>query len=204
MQPFTTHTGRVAVLPRSNVDTDQIVPKQFLKRVERTGFGEALFYDWRFRPDGAPDPAFELNRPDARGATILIAGENFGCGSSREHAPWALLDYGFRAVIAPSFADIFFGNCCRSGLLPVRLPASVLAALHGNRRTDVNRDGPLTLTVDLVRCAVQGPEGFLAHFEIDDYRRQLLLEGLDEVALTLRREARIAQFESGLYREDSV
>ena len=198
MQPFTTHTGRVAVLPRSNVDTDQIVPKQFLKRIERTGFGEALFFDWRYRSDGTPDPDFELNRPEVRGATILIAGENFGCGSSREHAPWALLDYGFRVVIAPSFADIFFDNCCRTGLLPVRLPAGVLYALQGNRRSDVKRLGPLTLTVDLVRCAVAGPDGFLAHFEMDEYRRQLLLEGLDEIALTLRQEARIAAFESRL------
>ncbi|HEY8104722.1 MAG TPA: 3-isopropylmalate dehydratase small subunit, partial [Gemmatimonadales bacterium] len=121
MKPFTAHTGRVAALRRVNVDTDQIIPKQFLKRVERIGFGEFLFFDWRFRPDGALDPTFELNLPAARGASILVAGSNFGCGSSREHAPWALGEYGFRAVVAPSFADIFYNNCCQNGLLPVRL-----------------------------------------------------------------------------------
>jgi 3-isopropylmalate/(R)-2-methylmalate dehydratase small subunit len=115
MERFIVHTGGVAALDRANVDTDQIIPKQFLKRIERTGFGPSLFFDWRYRPDGSPDPTFELNRPAARGATILVAGENFGCGSSREHAPWALADYGFRAIIAPSFADIFHGNCCQNG-----------------------------------------------------------------------------------------
>lgn len=197
MQPFTTHTGRVAILPRSNVDTDQIVPKQFLKRVERTGFAEALFFDWRYRPDGTPDPAFELNRPEALGATILLTGENFGCGSSREHAPWALQDYGFRAIIAPSFADIFYDNCCRVGLLPVRLPPDVVAALGTSLP-------PLTLTVDLLHCIVSGPQGLLTHFEMDAYRRELLLEGLDEIVLTLRHEARIAEFERRLPLERVV
>src|SRR5688500_7583742 len=121
MQPFIAHTGRVAALPRSNVDTDQIVPKQFLKRIERSGFGAFLFHDWRFSADGSPNPEFELNEPAARGATILLAGANFGCGSSREHAPWALADFGFRTIVAPSFADIFYGNCCQNGLLPVTL-----------------------------------------------------------------------------------
>src|SRR5438034_3216371 len=121
MEPFVRHTGRLAALARANVDTDQIIPKQFLKRVERTGFGPALFHDWRFRPDGSANPDFELNHPGARGASILLAGENFGCGSSREHAVWALREYGFRAILAPSFADIFFANCCQSGLVPVRL-----------------------------------------------------------------------------------
>ena len=121
MEPFTTHEGTVAALDRANVDTDQIIPKQFLKRIERTGFGQFLFFDWRFLPDGSADPGFELNRPEAAGATILLARRNFGCGSSREHAPWALADYGFRAVIAPTFADIFFNNCLQNGMLPVRL-----------------------------------------------------------------------------------
>ena len=121
MERFIVHTGRVAALPRANVDTDQIIPKQFLKRIERTGFGPSLFFDWRYRSDGSPDPTFELNRPAAREATILLAGENFGCGSSREHAPWALADHGFRAIIAPSFADIFHGNCCQNGLVPVTI-----------------------------------------------------------------------------------
>src|SRR5918996_5218721 len=134
MHPFIVHTGRVAALPRANVDTDQIIPKQFLKRVERTGFGPALFFDWRYRADGSPDPAFELNRPAARGASILLAGENFGCGSSREHAPWALADYGFRAIIAPSFADIFYANCCQNGLLPVALTDGEVATLFQRAR----------------------------------------------------------------------
>src|SRR6266511_4823465 len=129
MQPFTVHTGRAVSLPRANVDTDQIIPKQFLKRIERTGFGASLFYDWRYLADGSPDPRFERNRPAAAGATILIAGPNFGCGSSREHAPWALADYGFRAIIAPSFADIFANNCMKNGLLPVVLADAEVAEL---------------------------------------------------------------------------
>src|SRR5205807_7108262 len=129
MEPFVRHTGRLAALARDNVDTDQIIPKQFLKRVERTGFGPALFHDWRFRPDGSANPDFELNHPGARGASILLAGENFGCGSSREHAVWALREYGFRAILAPSFADIFFANCCQNGLVPVRLLPQEVAEL---------------------------------------------------------------------------
>jgi 3-isopropylmalate/(R)-2-methylmalate dehydratase small subunit len=184
MQPFRTHSGRAAVLPRANVDTDQIIPKQFLKRIERSGFGQFLFHDWR------QEPGFELNRPDARGATILVAGENFGCGSSREHAPWALGDYGFRAIIAPSFADIFFGNCCQNGLLPV-----VLAADEVDRLLQRGAAGPLDLTVDLERCEVTGPEGFRAPFTIDAYRRSMLLEGLDEIGRTLKLEPQIAAYE---------
>ena len=134
MQPFSVHTGRAVSLPRANVDTDQIIPKQFLKRIERTGFGPSLFFDWRYLPDGSPNPEFELNRPEAAGATILIAGANFGCGSSREHAPWALAEYGFRAIIAPSFADIFFGNCCQNGLLPVVLPEAQVQELLARAR----------------------------------------------------------------------
>src|SRR5262249_23826258 len=129
MQPFSSHTGRVAALPRANVDTDQIIPKQFLRRIERTGFGPSLFFDWRYLADGTPNPAFELNAPEAAGATILLAGANFGCGSSREHAPWALADYGFRCIIATSFADIFYGNCCQNGLLPITLPESQISEL---------------------------------------------------------------------------
>jgi 3-isopropylmalate/(R)-2-methylmalate dehydratase small subunit len=129
MEPFRVHTGRVAALPRANVDTDQIIPKQFLKRIERTGFGVSLFHDWRYRGDGTPDPAFELNRPECAGASVLLTGANFGCGSSREHAPWALAEYGFRAIVAPSFADIFYGNCCQNGLLPVTLDEDTVAEL---------------------------------------------------------------------------
>ena len=174
MQPFRSHTGRAAVLPRANVDTDQIVPKQFLKRIERSGFGRFLFHDWR------QQPGFELNRPEARGASILVAGENFGCGSSREHAPWALADYGFRAILAPSFADIFHGNCCQNGLLPV-----VLAPAEVARLFELGAQGPLELTVDLERNEVTGPDGFLASFAMDPYRRAMLREGLDESGRTL-------------------
>jgi 3-isopropylmalate/(R)-2-methylmalate dehydratase small subunit len=192
MQPFVSHAGRVAVLPRANVDTDQIIPKQFLKRIERTGFGPCLFYDWRYLSDGTPNPEFELNRPAATGASILLTGENFGCGSSREHAPWALADYGFRVIVAPSFADIFFGNCCQNGLLPVALPESAVTELF--RRADQTTRG-YELTVDLAGQRVFDRSGFDVEFEIDPYRRQMLLEGLDEIGRTLLHEVRIAAFE---------
>ncbi|HEY7613530.1 MAG TPA: 3-isopropylmalate dehydratase small subunit [Gemmatimonadales bacterium] len=192
MEPFIVHTGRVAALPRANVDTDQIIPKQFLKRIERTGFGPALFFDWRYLPDGSPDPGFELNAPKAAGATLLLAGENFGCGSSREHAPWALAQYGFRAVLAPSFADIFHGNCCQNGLLPVTLPASAVEELF--RRYERSPDG-YELTVDLLTTTVRDARGFESAFEIAAYRREMLLQGLDEIGRTLRHEAAIATFE---------
>ncbi|HTC22833.1 MAG TPA: 3-isopropylmalate dehydratase small subunit [Gemmatimonadales bacterium] len=192
MKPFTVHTGRVAALPRVNVDTDQIIPKQFLKRVERTGFGEFLFFDWRYRPDGSLDPAFELNRPAAAGASILLAGSNFGCGSSREHAPWALGEFGFRAIIAPSFADIFYNNCCQNGLLPVRLAEAEVAELF--RRADAAAGG-YEVTVDLERRSVTDRAGFAAGFELDSYRCEMLLRGLDEIGRTLLQESRIAAFE---------
>jgi 3-isopropylmalate/(R)-2-methylmalate dehydratase small subunit len=192
MEPFRRHTGRVAALPRANVDTDQIIPKQFLKRIERTGFGASLFYDWRYLADGAPDPAFELNRPEAAGASILLAGANFGCGSSREHAPWALAEYGFRALVAPSFADIFYGNCCQNGLLPVALPDAVVAELF--HRAAGSREG-YALTVDLERTEVRDAAGFSAPFAVAPYRRAMLLEGLDEIGRTLKQEPRIAAFE---------
>jgi len=191
MQPFTVHTGVAAALPRVNVDTDQIIPKQFLKRIERTGFGKHLFHDWRYLPDGSPDPDFELNTPQARGATILVAGPNFGCGSSREHAPWALGDYGIRAIIAPSLADIFYNNCCQNGLLAVRLEDAAVRALFAL----AERAEPFELTVDLRVMRVTGPDGFRATFDMDPYRRQMLLEGLDEIGQTLRQELRIAAYE---------
>lgn len=192
MQPFIVHTGRVAALHRANVDTDQIIPKQFLKRIERTGFGPSLFFDWRYRADGSPDPDFELNRPEAQGASILLAGENFGCGSSREHAPWALADYGFRAIIAPAFADIFHGNCCQNGLLPVTLPEKAVRELV--RRYEAAADG-YELTVDLMTTTVRDARGFEAAFEIAAYRRDMLLQGLDEIGRTLRYEPAIEAFE---------
>ena len=194
MRPFTTHTGRVAALPRVNVDTDQIIPKQFLKRIERTGFGAYLFYDWRFRSDGSLDPEFELNRSKAEGASILVAGDNFGCGSSREHAPWALAEYGFRALIAPSFADIFYNNCCLTGLLPVRLSASDVTELF--RRSDAAAKS-YEVTVDLERQQVTDASGFQAGFDMDGYRREMLLHGLDEIGRTLLDEPLIAAFERG-------
>src|SRR3954452_13741443 len=189
MQPFQSHTGRVAALPRANVDTDQIIPKQFLKRIERTGFGPCLFFDWRYLADGSPNPAFELNRPAAAGASILLAGANFGCGSSREHAPWALAEYGFRVIISSSFADIFYGNCCQNGLLPVCLPQFHIDELF--RRAEV----PCQLEVDLRRQIVSDDSGFQATFEIAPYRREMLLLGLDEIGSTLLQEERIATYE---------
>lgn len=192
MQPFKTHFGRVAALPRANVDTDQIIPKQFLKRIERTGFGSSLFFDWRYRADGSPNPDFELNRPAAAGASVLVTGPNFGCGSSREHAPWALHDYGIRALIAPSFADIFFGNCCQNGLLPVVLQEVEVAEL--NRRVQASSGG-YDLTVDLVEGRVSDAAGFAAGFEMDPYRREMLLRGLDEIGRTLELEDQIGAFE---------
>jgi 3-isopropylmalate/(R)-2-methylmalate dehydratase small subunit len=191
MQPFMKHTGLAVPLDRPNVDTDQIIPKQFLKRVERTGFGEFLFYDWRFRADGQTDSSFPLNELRYVGASVLIAGKNFGCGSSREHAPWSLADYGFRAIIAPSFADIFANNCLKNGLLPVVLSDAQVAEL-------MRRAGEIKgyqVTVDLVDKTVSDDEGFAATFEIGDFQRYCLLEGLDDIGLTMKHEAEIASYE---------
>jgi 3-isopropylmalate/(R)-2-methylmalate dehydratase small subunit len=191
MQAFQVHTGKVAPLDRANVDTDQIIPKQFLKRIERSGYGQFLFYDWRYLPDGKLNPEFVLNQPHYAGASILLAGKNFGCGSSREHAPWALLDYGFRAVIAPSFADIFANNCIKNGLLPVTLNDSKVAELLGKTaRAEIYH-----LTVDLVEREVRDDSGFRARFEIDDFKRKFLLEGLDDIGLTLKHESSITEYE---------
>ena len=190
MEPFTVHRGRVATLRRANVDTDQIVPKQFLKRIERSGFGPFLFYDWRFDAEGREREEFELNRPAARGASILLTGANFGCGSSREHAPWALADYGFRVIIAPSFADIFYGNCCQNGLLPL-----TLTEVETNELFSRSATGSYELTVDLERQTVIDEADFVARFEMDSYRREMLLQGLDEVGRTLLSEARITDYE---------
>jgi 3-isopropylmalate/(R)-2-methylmalate dehydratase small subunit len=185
MEPFTTHTGRAVPLDRSDVDTDQIIPAQHLKRIERTGFGPFLFDEWR------KDPSFVMNDPRYAGATILLAGPNFGSGSSREHAVWAIEDAGFRAVIAPSFADIFRNNCCKVGLLPVELPAESVRALM-----DAVLDEPSTeITVDLEQLRVSAPS-VQESFAFDDFRRWCLLEGMDDVALTLRHADRIAAFEA--------
>ena len=192
MIPFRIHTGIVAPLDRPNVDTDQIIPKQFLKRIERTGFGEFLFYDWRYNAKGEPEASFVLNGDAYHGATILVAGKNFGCGSSREHAPWALLDYGFRAIIAPSFADIFANNCMKNGIVPVELSESEVEELF--RRTS---DGQgYQVTVDLDRRVVEDDQGFSASFVIDDFNRHCLMEGLDDIALTQQYEPQIAAYEA--------
>ena len=191
MTPFRIHTGLVAPLDRPNVDTDQIIPKQFLKRVERTGFGEFLFYDWRFLAEGEPDPSFPLNEPRYQGASILVAGKNFGCGSSREHAPWALADYGFRAIIAPSFADIFANNCMKNGLLPVVLSDSQVSELMRLAK----EIGGYEATVDLEKKMVTDMQGFSAAFEIGEFQRFCLLEGLDDIGLTLKSESDIAAYE---------
>ena len=192
LTPFVRHTGKCAALPRANVDTDQIIPKQFLKRVERTGFGPALFYDWRFLPDGSPNPEFELNRPEAAEATILIAGANFGCGSSREHAVWALAEYGFRAVVAPSFADIFTANCFQNGVAPVRLSGDGIDEVL--RRCRAGR-GAYRLTIDVEAQQVTDDAGLRAPFALEPYRREMLLHGLDEIGRSLLEEPRIAAFE---------
>jgi 3-isopropylmalate/(R)-2-methylmalate dehydratase small subunit len=192
MLPFKIHTGLVAPLDRPNVDTDQIIPKQFLKRVARTGFGEFLFYDWRYKDDGRPEESFVLNEPKYEGASVLVAGRNFGCGSSREHAPWALLEYGFRAIVAPSFADIFANNCTKNGVLPVTLHDEEVAELI--RRAEA-REG-YELTVDLEARVVRDESGFRASFSIDEFRRYCLLEGLDDIGLTLRHEPSISEYES--------
>ena len=196
MEPFTTHSGVLAALDRANVDTDQIIPKQFLKRIERTGFGQFLFFDWRFLPDGSLDPGFELNRPEARGATILLARRNFGCGSSREHAPWALADYGFRAVIAPTFADIFFNNCFQNGMLPIRLTEAEVDELFKRAAAAAAAGQGYRLHVDLREGKVHDDAGFAASFTVDPFRRQCLLEGLDDIGLSLRHTDAIAAWEA--------
>ena len=183
--------GIVAALDRADVDTDQIIPKQFLKRIERTGYGPFLFNDWRFNPDGTEKPDFELNAPALKGAKILVAGRNFGCGSSREHAAWALHDYGFRAVISSSFADIFFGNCFQTGIVPVQLPEEQVRELIARAQK-----APYRATVDLESMTVKGQDGFSAPFQLDPFRRRCLMEGLDDIGLTLQHQDDIARFET--------
>jgi 3-isopropylmalate/(R)-2-methylmalate dehydratase small subunit len=192
MNPFGKHSGLVALLDRANVDTDQIIPKQFLKRIERTGFGEFLFYDWRYLPSGDLNDSFELNQARYRGASILVTGKNFGCGSSREHAPWALADFGFRAIIATSFADIFANNCQKNGLLPVVLSETEVAEL-ARRAQEIDN---YQITVNLEEREVTDSLGFAAAFAIDEFQRQCLLQGLDDIDLTLQDEAAISAYES--------
>src|SRR2546421_1605506 len=192
MQPFRVHQGLIAPLDRANVDTDQIIPKQFLKRIERTGFGEFLFFDWRRKSGGEQDPSFVLNQPRYKGASILVAGKNFGCGSSREHAVWALADFGFRAVISSSFADIFANNSTKNGFLAVQLREDDVAHLM-QRAQDID---DYQLTIDLEQCEVRDDQGFQANFPMEDFIRHCLLNGLDDIGLTLRHESEIAAYES--------
>jgi len=193
MKPFETLTGTAAVLNRLNVDTDQIIPKQFLKRIERNGFEDVLFYDWRFKDDGTEDPAFALNQPRYRDAAILVAGDNFGCGSSREHAVWALENYGFKVILSSSFADIFFNNCFRNGVLPIVLEAGLIQALMN----EIEATPEYQLVADLEKQELRKPDGTVVPFEVDAFRRKCLLEGLDDVALTLQHEKQITAYETG-------
>jgi 3-isopropylmalate/(R)-2-methylmalate dehydratase small subunit len=192
MQPFRTHRGGVAPLLRRDVDTDQIVPKQFLKRLERTGFGQFLFNDWRTGPNGSTNTEFVLNQPRYAGATILVAGPNFGCGSSREHAAWALHDFGFAAVIAPSFADIFSANAIANGLLPLALPEEIVATI-AQRAEAIDA---YQLAIDLEHCRVTDAHGLAHTFEFEASARQRLLEGLDDIGLILKYEKDISQYEA--------
>jgi 3-isopropylmalate/(R)-2-methylmalate dehydratase small subunit len=192
MTPFTKHTGLVAAMDRANVDTDQIIPKQFLKRIERTGFGQFLFFDWRFNDDGTPNPQFELNQPRFAGASILVARRNFGSGSSREHAPWALDDYGFRVVLAPSFADIFYNNCFKNGMLPIKLDDAAIEDLFQR----VAKHEGYQVTVDLEKQTITDDHGLSLPFEVDPFRRHCLLNGLDDIGMTLEFEPQIAAFEA--------
>ena len=192
MKPFRVHRGLVAPLDRVGVDTDQIIPKQFLKRIERTGFGQFVFYDWRFATDGKKNPDFILHQPRYVGASILVAGKNFGCGSSREHAVWALADFGFRAVIASSFADIFANNSAKNGFLAVQLCEDEVASLMA-RAKEIEH---YQLTIDLEQCAVHDDRDFRATFEVDEFVRHCLLNGLDDIGLTLQHEAEIAAYEA--------
>ena len=199
MQPFQTLTATAAKLDQVNVDTDQIIPKQFLKKIERTGFGIHLFHDWRFLDDAGQktNPDFILNQSRYQGAQILVAGDNFGCGSSREHAPWALLDYGFRSIIAPSFADIFYNNCAKNGILLVALPEASVKQLF----TEIEENVGCELTVDLPNQKVQSPKGLEFSFEIDPFVKHRLLNGLDDIGWTLQYQSEIESFESNYQKQ---
>jgi 3-isopropylmalate/(R)-2-methylmalate dehydratase small subunit len=192
MEKFTTLTGVAAPLPMINVDTDAIIPKQFLKTIQRTGLGKSLFYELRYDEQGKENPDFVLNKPAYRKAQILVAGENFGCGSSREHAPWALLDFGIRCVISSSFADIFYNNCFQNGILPIKLPQEDVDKLMD----DANRGANATITVDLESQEIHGPDGGTIKFEMDPFRKRCLLEGLDNIGLTLESEKAIGEYEA--------
>ena len=191
MDKFTTLTGVAAPLPMINIDTDMIIPKQYLKTIQRTGLGKALFSELRYDDQGNERDDFVLNKPAFRKAQILVCGDNFGCGSSREHAPWALLDYGIRCVISTSFADIFYNNCFQNGILPIKLPKAEVEKLLD----DASRGSNATLTIDLEKQEVRGPDGGVITFELDSFRKHCLLNGLDDIGLTLSKEAKISSFE---------
>lgn len=191
MKPYQKHTSVVALMNRNNVDTDQIIPKQFLKKVERTGFGQHLFHDWRFNADGSDNPEFELNQPEVQGAKILLAGDNFGCGSSREHAPWAIEDFGFNTIISTSYADIFYNNCFKNGILPV----IVDEATWNKLRDEVEANPGVSFAVDLEAQTVTTPAGTTVNFDLDPVRKNNLLLGLDDIAVSLQHEAHITAFE---------
>ena len=197
MEPLKQVTGVVAPLDRMNVDTDQIIPKQFLKRIERTGFGEFLFFDWRYNEDGTLNPEFELNKEHLKGANILLAGQNFGSGSSREHAPWALREYGFQVIIAPSFADIFYNNCFKNAILPIVLREDLVKDLFAR----VNSKKGYRLEVDLESQSIEGEDGWKATFDIDPFKKKTLLEGLDDITLTLKNEDKITVYETAAAKE---
>lgn len=190
MEPFITHQGKVAGMDRNNVDTDQIIPKQFLKSIERTGFGKYAFFDWRFEADGSPNPDFELNRKENEGATILVVNENFGCGSSREHAPWALQDFGFKSILAPSFADIFYNNCLKNGILPIVLEKSVIEYLLKEASS-----ADYQCTISLEEQTIIDSKGFKTEFTIDSYWKEMLINGWDEIDKTLSYEQQIKEYE---------
>lgn len=192
MKPFLNHSGVVAAMDRANVDTDQIIPKQFLKRIERSGFGQYLFFDWRFQEDGSPNPSFELNLDRNKNASVLLARRNFGSGSSREHAVWSIEDYGIRCVIAPSYADIFYNNCFKNGILPIVLSESQVDELFKRHASK----SPYTLSIDLDACRVSDSGGFEATFSVEPFRRHCLMHGLDDISLTLEHAAKIDAYEA--------
>lgn len=192
MKKYTKHTSIAALMNRSNVDTDQIIAKQFLKKVERTGFGQHLFHDWRFHDDGSQNTDFELNNPKFTGAKILVAGDNFGCGSSREHAPWAIEDYGFNTIVSTSFADIFYNNCFKNGILPIVVDATTLKSLM----SEISNNEGVEFTVDLEQQQLSTPGGLSVSFDIDGFRKHNLLEGLDDIGLTLKHVDKIATYET--------
>jgi len=191
MKKFTTLTGVAAPMDMINIDTDMVIPKQYLTTIERTGLGRGLFHEMRYNADGSDNPDFVLNKPAYKNASILVTGENFGCGSSREHAPWALLDFGFKCVIAPSFADIFYNNCFKNGILPIRLPQEYVDKLMD----DADRGANATISIDLEAQTITGPDGGEITFEVEEFKKHCLMNGLDDVGLTMEHEGKITSFE---------